>query len=101
ADIGDKALSARIDKDVAGEAVPHPLEDQHAGIGAEFATIILALDPLLAQHQPRAGAEPLVESAHQAAIAEHVFEANPEPPPEKILDRLRIGERRVGSGDLA
>src|ERR1700744_6129547 len=90
ADIGDKALTAGIDEDVAREIVPSAVEDQHAGIGAEFAAIILALDPLLAQHDPRLEAEPLIEPAHEAAVAEHVFEAEIESRLQEIVDRLGI-----------
>src|SRR5690349_8201134 len=75
ADIGQEALPAAIDEDVAAEAVPDAVEHQDAVIDIGDAAILLDGRADQPRQDPRAVAQRYAEPAHEAAVAQHVLQA--------------------------
>src|SRR5215472_880648 len=89
--IGEETLAAAIDEDLAGEAVPEPIERQEPVIDLRSAAILLVCRVHEARHQPDTLGERWTEPAHEAALAKHILETEPISGRKKRVDAMRGG----------
>src|SRR6266849_2310514 len=94
ADVGEEALPATVDEDLAAEAVPDAVEHEDAVIDIGDAAVLLdgrADQPRQDLHRV---AEHHAEPAHEAALAQHILQAQPMVGHEKVVHRIERTHRR-------